>query len=71
MQIFSFIFIFLLGKPQPYEVTIHFSSQGSCTHIRFGDRMLWSGYVCSRCKAWKIINTSFPEQGTSVIACTL
>lgn len=31
MQIFSFIFIFLLGKPQPYEVTIHFSIQGSCT----------------------------------------
>ena len=29
---FSFVFVFFfLGKPQPYEVTIHFSSQRSCT----------------------------------------
>lgn len=30
MQFFPFIFILLLVKPQPYEVTIHFNSRGSC-----------------------------------------
>lgn len=65
-KFFSFIFISHSLTKSPFILAAE-----AAAHSRFGDRMLRSGSVCSRCKAWKIINTNFPEQGMSVIACTL